>query len=122
MGAIFIHSDYKWKSSPREVWTRPLYTDRARGNPYIQRLRFKLIRIRAMFIHSTTNRNRPMEGEKIPTYRDFSGLKYLEPVLSLCIRLQLVINKTLRLQIFRIKRLSSIMVNHLFSMDYPVYS
>ena len=55
-------------------------TDRGRENPYIETFRFKIFRISAIFIHSTTNGYRhfmtfgraacrPIEGEKIPTYK-----------------------------------------------------
>ena len=57
-------------------------TDRGKENPYIETFRFKIFRISAIFIHSTTNGYRhvmksgraacrPIEGEEIPTYRDF---------------------------------------------------
>ena len=56
-------------------------TDRGGENPYIETFRFKIFRISAIFIHSTTNGYRhlmtsgraacrPMEGEKIPTYKN----------------------------------------------------
>ena len=56
-------------------------TDRGRENPYIETFRFKILRISSLFIHSTTNgyrhlmtsgcdSRRPMEGEKIPTYKN----------------------------------------------------
>ena len=56
-------------------------TDRGRENPYIETFRFKIFRISAIVIHSTTNgyrhlmtsgcdSRRPMEGEKIPTYKN----------------------------------------------------
>ena len=56
-------------------------TDRGRENPYIETFRFKIFRISSTFIHSTTNgyrhlmtsgcdSRRPMEGEKIPTYKN----------------------------------------------------
>ena len=56
-------------------------TDRGRENPYIETFRFKIFRISPIFIHSTTNgyrhlmtsgcdSRRPMEGEKIPTYKN----------------------------------------------------
>ena len=56
-------------------------TDRGRENPYIETFRFKIFRISAIFIHSTTNGYRhlmtfarafcrPIEGEKIPTYKN----------------------------------------------------
>jgi len=55
--------------------------DRGRENPYIETFRFKIFRISAIFIHSTTNGYRhlmtfgraacrPIEGEKIPTYKN----------------------------------------------------
>ena len=68
----------------QEVWACCLKTVRAKGNPYIYRLLgFEMFRINAIFIHSTTSGNRhlmkagraacrPIEGEEIPIYKDFS--------------------------------------------------
>ena len=113
----------------QEFWACRLKTVRARGNPYIYRLfgfemfrikaifihsttngyrhlkksgralhiknfRFKIFRINALFIHSTTNGYRdlmksgraacrPIEGEEIPTYRDFSVFPFVSSLQNL---------------------------------------
>ena len=65
----------------QEVWACRL--ERERISLYIETFRFEMLRIKAIFIHSTTNGYRhlmksgrvacrPIEGEEIPTYRDFS--------------------------------------------------